>query len=484
MASAWAQNWDSSHARSDGFLASSNWAKHNKSLESAVERTQQKGFGSTNQDKEYLANLIRALSAQLSQQVSNQQIQRAWKSLDLLTKVLELDESNGPEELHQHSSRLAEETIQKASSLLEEGKPTAAHSLLANAKQHGFNNETIAPWLSVANEAMTAEKLSKAAKFQPAIDLLSKAYQSQPKMRFLTGYMDRYRQRNEQVKILTDRLRRAMTYQQWSSVSLICRQLLVIAPQYTVAQDAIRRLMDISKNQVNENTVQTNKQESTVASGRATSNTHETEAICGDTTPSIQTEDKKFMLWIDGVGGYLVCPGKTNVVGQAIDETDVQIPILGDLKEHHCKIESFGRDHVIQPMATVSLDGKEVQPDTPLKSQQIIELEGGVNLRYAQPHPLSGSARLEFHSRHRTAPWSDSVLLANGPLILGPNQQNHVHCPDWKSDLIIFQRDGKWFARTDGEFEIDGERISIEGPINLNSRIVASDFTLSLEPLE
>ena len=112
-----------------------------------------------------------------------------------------------------------------------------------------------------------------------------------------------------------------------------------------------------------------------------------------------------------------------------------------------------------------------------------MELDGGVKLRYSQSHPLSKTARLDCVSRHRTLPWSDAILLASQAIILGPNRDNHVFCPDWKDDLIIFQRNGKWHCRTTGAIEIDGQSFSQEGPIQFNSRIDGEDFSLTLEPV-
>jgi len=132
-------------------------------------------------------------------------------------------------------------------------------------------------------------------------------------------------------------------------------------------------------------------------------------------------------------------------------------------------------------LGRVSVDGMPVQSQAEIKHQQTIELEGGVKLKYSQSHPLSKTARLDFVSRHRTQPWSDAILLMSQSIILGPNRNNHVFCPTWNSDLIIFRRSEKWFCRSTEPIEIDQQPVGPEGPIQFNSRIVGEDFSLTLE---
>src|SRR5438093_1143339 len=43
----------------------------------------------------------------------------------------------------------------------------------------------------------------------------------------------------------------------------------------------------------------------------------------------------RFMLWIDAVGGYLVCLGDEIVIGQAAPGTKVDVPIQADISRKH-----------------------------------------------------------------------------------------------------------------------------------------------------
>ena len=131
----------------------------------------------------------------------------------------------------------------------------------------------------------------------------------------------------------------------------------------------------------------------------------------------------------------------------------------------------------------IAVDGEVLDVPVELKHEQVIELDGGVKMKYTQSHPLSKSARLDFVSRHRTHPWSDAVLLAGQSIVLGPNRDNQVFCPFWKSDMILFQRKEKWYCRGKTKFEIDGVAVEKEGEVQFNSRIEGQDFSMTLEPL-
>jgi hypothetical protein len=196
-----------------------------------------------------------------------------------------------------------------------------------------------------------------------------------------------------------------------------------------------------------------------------------------------QTFCNKFLLWVDGVGGYLVCNNRVNSLGQAIDSARVDIGIQGDLRSHHANLERVDGGHLLEPIGNISIDGSELGSKVVLKDGQTLSLEGGVKLGYSQTHALSKTARLNFVSRHRSVPWADAVILPVTSIILGPNRANHVYCPTWSENLILFERSRQWFCRSKQVMEVDGESANTETAIELDSRIVGDDFSITLEPV-
>ena len=192
---------------------------------------------------------------------------------------------------------------------------------------------------------------------------------------------------------------------------------------------------------------------------------------------------ERLMLWVDGVGGFLLCTDEDLVIGQAVPECKIDIPILGDLKRSHLRIKRCNDAHLLTPLGPVEMAGRTVKAKTMLRNGQTLCLGGTVQLKYTIPHPLSTSARLDITSRHRTQPWSDAILLVADTIVLGPKRNSHIVCPDWEHELILFRRDGEWFCRTAGNIEVDGQVFYTEAPLERDCRISGEDCSMTLESI-
>lgn len=194
--------------------------------------------------------------------------------------------------------------------------------------------------------------------------------------------------------------------------------------------------------------------------------------------------DTRFWLWVDGVGGYLVCEADAVVIGQPVHDASVDIPILADLSRRHAVIRRQGEAYLLEALRAVKLNGRAVEHPAPLGLDCQIELGEGVRLRFRQPHPWSLSARVDVVSRHRTQPSSSGVLLAHDTLVLSPRPESHVVCPNWTSEVVLFRQAEQWHCRARVvELQVDGRSVSGGAPLTRQSRVVGPDFSISLEPV-
>jgi len=194
-------------------------------------------------------------------------------------------------------------------------------------------------------------------------------------------------------------------------------------------------------------------------------------------------QNDNFMLWVDAVGGFLVCPADEVTLGQPIRCDIVDVPILGDISNRHARIQRDGEGYLIKAIRDVRLDGRPVGRVGRLADGSRIVLGEGVRLVFRRPHALSGTARLEFDSHHRTQPTADAVLLMADACVLGPNRHCHVVCRDWTREVILYRHDEQLYCRTEGKFQIDGVRHENRGPLSRGSRVEGDGFSLNLEEL-
>jgi hypothetical protein len=194
-------------------------------------------------------------------------------------------------------------------------------------------------------------------------------------------------------------------------------------------------------------------------------------------------QSDKFMMWIDSVGGYWVCLNDEITIGQPVAAGNIDVPILGDISPRHARIHRDGEGYLIEAIREVRLDGRAVRPVASLSDGCRIELGESVRLIFRRSHALSGTARLDFASRHRTQPSADAVLLMADSCILGPKPHSHVICRNWPREVIIYRHDEELYCRTAGNFKIDGQLCKDRGRITRESHITGEGFSLKLERL-
>jgi hypothetical protein len=191
----------------------------------------------------------------------------------------------------------------------------------------------------------------------------------------------------------------------------------------------------------------------------------------------------RLLLWVDAVGGFFVCPGAEVRLGQAVPDSEVELPLLADLSRHHATIRRDEEGYTIEPLRDVRLDHHPIEQVSWLQDGTIIELGPALRMRFRRPHPLSATARLDFLSHHRTKPSASAVLLMADTCVLGPGPANHVVCRDWPHDVVLHRQHGGLYCSASKPFEIDGKRFEQQGPLTTHSRVAGEGFSFSLEEI-
>lgn len=190
---------------------------------------------------------------------------------------------------------------------------------------------------------------------------------------------------------------------------------------------------------------------------------------------------RRLLVWIDGVGGYLVCLSDELLLGQPAGSSGADIPILADLSRRHATIRREGEAYVLTPIHHVSIAGKQLTGPTLLTDDTLIELGEAVRLRFRKPHALSATAVLTLESHHKTDPAVDHILLMSESCVFGSGQHSHVQCRQWPDDFVLFRRGEELQFRTSAAVSLDGAATDTAGVITSNCRVESDYFAMSFE---
>jgi hypothetical protein len=321
----------------------------------------------------------------------------------------------------------------------------------------------------------SARNLSRRGKFFDAESQLASAATLRPDLAVVQQRLDACRENHRVCRDLSEQLHRALADEEWSRTLALADRLLELAPESPLAQDARQRAWRV----VGTSAPEFKRLDVTQEWSPPRTDTGRGEAAATVCAQAVEC-GVRYLLWIDGVGGYLVCLADQVSIGQAVPGNRVDIPIQGNLSRRHALLR---RDdgYLIEPFESVRINGREIRETTLLSDGDEFELGDGVRLRFRLPHALSATARLDFVSRHRTHPWADGVLLMAESCVLGPKWQNHVVCQDWNGDVVLYRRDGNLFCRAMEPIEVDGEYCDGQARIGPNCHVTGADFSLSLE---
>lgn len=201
------------------------------------------------------------------------------------------------------------------------------------------------------------------------------------------------------------------------------------------------------------------------------------------TPASVVGPSGRFLLWVDAVGGFLVCLDDRIVLGRAGEGSHADVPLLGDLSRHHAVLERQGDGYLLRPQHATFVNGSLVADQALLKDGDVIRLGATVELEFQRPSPVSATARLVVVSRHRLSLAVSSVVLMAETCIIGRDPQAHVKAQALKAPVVLYRQAGGLWCRAAGAFEVDGQTRALRAPLALESSVLGEGFSFSLEPL-
>jgi hypothetical protein len=188
----------------------------------------------------------------------------------------------------------------------------------------------------------------------------------------------------------------------------------------------------------------------------------------------------QLLLWIDGVGGYLVCFKPRLTLGQAGPEATPDLAILAAISRHHATLQRDTEGYFLEAVRKTTLNGQPAEKAF-LRPGDRLTLGTACQLLFTQPVPVSASARLDLVSGQRWLYPVNAVLLMAETLILGPGPQAHVVVDELKQPLILFRPKDGLAVRYPGNLVISGRPHKERGLLASGARVSADALSFALE---
>jgi len=403
---------------------------------------------------ELLIQAAQGLVERGERHLRHEDVGAAWN--DLLAAEQVGVSGSGADRLRQALTRLG---LAEVRSLLQAGEASRAVELITQLR----NRSVAGPELQALEEAAKSWVL---AREQAARGEFAQALQTMSRVRTLLGQADAVEQfiaileqRHQSFSGLLVQLHEAANQRDWREVVRLSEQVLSMAPQHFEA----RKARALAWRTIEPQTIASlPKQE--------------------DKQAAHEQPDKRFLLWVDGVGGFLVCLGNRVTLGQATPDAYVDIPLFADVSRVHAAVNRDSEGYVLEATRSVQVNTRPTDKAL-LQSGDRITLGGSCQIQFRQPVPVSASARLDIVSGHRLPLSVDGVLLMADTLVLGPGTQVHVAMPDLQQPIVLYRQKDGLAVRYGGDLTIDGQKCHERGSLRPNSTVTGDDFAFAIEPV-
>jgi hypothetical protein len=406
---------------------------------------------------ELLAQLARGFVERGGRHLQQDNTEGAWNDLVAAEHVGGVDEE--ADRLRQALTRLG---VAEVRDLLVAGDPARAAELASQFRRRSVSQPELQLLEEIARAWGMAREQASRGEFAQALATIERVRRlHKERIEALEQFVRTLEQRHQTFSALLVQLHEAAEQRDWREVVRLAEQVLALAPQHAEARKARARAWRTVEPETRSHTPQ-----------------REVGARAGE--PPAPGE--RFLLWIDGVGGYLVCLGNRVTVGQAIPEAPVDVPLFADVSRLHAALVRDTEGYLLEASRSLSVNGKPAEKVL-LQDGDRVTLGNSCQIQFRQPVPVSASARLDLVSRHRLPLSVEGVILMADTLVLGPGKHVHVEVPDLKQPVVLYRLQDGLGVRYDGDLTVDGQVCKERGLLRPHSTVTGEDFAFAIEPV-
>ena len=410
------------------------------------------------------ADVVRGYADRAERSLARDDADAAWNDLARVEKL-----ADGEGRVVQLRETLTQLGLAEVRAALEAGNALQALKAVGRMKERSAKSAEIPPLKEAAQDWILAEENANRGDFPLA---RSAVEHIRPRLERQTAGLDRFEQdvirREDRFRSAWSELQEAAAAKDWRNMLRQADAVLAVAPQHKEAQETRNRAWQV----VQPETVDY----------RA-----ETLMPAVSSVDSIESARdaalmKRFFLWIDGVGAWLVCLSPRIAIGQASPESGpVDVPLLADVSRIHATLTRDEESYLLESNRDLQVNGKPVSKIV-LRSGDRIAISS-CTMMFEQPVPECLTAKLTIDGGRRLPMAVDGVLLMADMLVLGPGEKVHIRMPELDQPLYLFRQKDRLGMRWHDEFVVDGQKCKDRALLPMQGSVIADAFSFAIEPI-
>lgn len=164
----------------------------------------------------------------------------------------------------------------------------------------------------------------------------------------------------------------------------------------------------------------------------------------------------KFILQIDGVGGYMAIRDSVVTMGPISSSDRPTIALMAQAHLPTAAIERHEQDYFLKSNEPIHIADRAVSQKL-LRDGDKIALDMRCRMKFNLPNAASSTATLMMSSARLPRPDINHIILMDREILIGPGLGNHVRTNDLSSTAALYSKNGNLYCRTDEPLIIDGK---------------------------
>lgn len=194
-----------------------------------------------------------------------------------------------------------------------------------------------------------------------------------------------------------------------------------------------------------------------------------------------RAKDERFLLWVEGVGTFLLLGAERTTVGRAGSSARPDVALSADIDGIHAEFLRVDHDYFLIPHGPTSVGGRQVERHL-LADGDEVRLGKRSNLTFRLPSKLSPTAVLELGPGLRLEGDVRKIILLDGPLIFGSGAGCHVELKEGNGRVILSATKGGFRCRAPEPVVVDGRPSDLETTVPPGAHVEAGPLTFTLTP--